>query len=227
MSDDPGKDRPRVTVSVAVTIDGFLDTVDEERLVISSEEDMEEVHRLRAESDAILVGAETIRKDDCSLTARGENAPDHQPLRVTVTRSGNLDPSRKFFSAAGGKNLVFCTSEIEEELRGRLGPDREVLALESSGALAPQILSALHQKGVKELLVEGGTTIITEFVGQGLVDRLRLSIGPLFVGDKGKNRLVDPAAMNPVPNGLWRVQSVNQLGGSVVIWYEATDDQGN
>jgi hypothetical protein len=82
MSNNPGKNRPKVTISAAITIDGFLDTVDEERLIISSAEDMEEVHRLRARSDAILVGAETIRRDDCSLTARGDFAVGDQPLRV-------------------------------------------------------------------------------------------------------------------------------------------------
>lgn len=227
MPRDPGKDRPRVTISAAITIDGFLDTVDQERLIISSKEDMEEVHGLRAEADAILVGAETIRRDDCSLTARGDFVGDDQPLRVTVTRTGNLDLGRKFFSAAGGKNLVFCPREIENELRERLGPEREVLALDSSATLVVQVLDGLTSKGVKELLIEGGTEIITEFLRQGLVDRLRLSIGPLFAGKKGKNRLVEAADMSTVPKGMWRVRSVSQLGGCVVIWYEATDDDSN
>lgn len=221
MSHDPGKNRPRVTISVAITIDGFLDTLDEERLIISSDEDMAEVHRLRAKSDAILVGAETIRRDDCSLTARGDFVANDQPLRVTVTRSGNLDPGCKFFSAEGGKNLVFCPAAVASELRDRLGPDREMSVLDSSVTLAPQILDALHLKGVKELLIEGGTTIITEFLRQGLVDRLRLSIGPLFAGDRGKNRLIETTAMGPVAKGIWRVRSVSQLGETVVIWYEA------
>ncbi len=227
MSDDPGIDRPRVTISTAITIDGFLDTVDRERLIISSEEDLAEVHRLRAESDAILVGAETIRQDDCSLTARGDFATGHQPMRVTVTRSGDIDPGRKFFSAAGGKNLVFCAREIENDLQGKLGPGTEISALDPSATLAVQILDALYQKGVRELLIEGGTTIITEFLRQGLVDRLRLSIGPFFAGKKGKNRLIEAAAVGSVPKGLWTVQSVSQLGGCVVIWYEVEDGSKN
>ncbi|MCH8861655.1 MAG: RibD family protein [Proteobacteria bacterium] len=134
MSRTSEKNWPRVTISAAITIDGFLDSVDQERLIISSDEDMEEVHRLRAESDAILVGAETIRRDDCSLTARGDFVADDQPLRVTVTKSGNLDPGRKFFSAEGGASLVFCPTAVEGELRERLGPDTEVLVLDSSSA---------------------------------------------------------------------------------------------
>lgn len=227
MSHDPANNRPRVTISAAITIDGFLDSLDDERLIISSEEDLAEVHHLRARSDAILVGAETIRQDNCALTARGDFAASDQPLRVTVTRSGNLDPGFRFFSAEGGQNLVFCPGGIEGELRGSLGPGKEVLALESSAPLAPQILDALSHKGVKELLVEGGTKIITEFLRQGLVDRLRLSIGPLFAGDKGKNRLIEATTVGPVPKGEWRVQSVSQLGDSIVIWYEARDGGSN
>lgn len=227
MPHDPGKNRPRVTISTAITIDGFLDSVDEERLIISSDQDMEEVNRLRAKSDAILVGAETIRRDDCSLTARGDFVGDDQPLRITVTRSGNIDPGFRFFSAEGGKNLVFCPAAIENELRERLGPGTEISALDPSATLAVQILDGLSSRGVKDLLIEGGTTIITEFLRHGLVDRLRLSIGPFFAGKMGKNRLVEAADMSTVQKGMWRVRSVSQLGDSVVTWYEAGNGGSN
>jgi len=62
--------RPRVIVSVAITLDGYMNSIDQGVLRISSERDLLEVHRLRAKSDAILVGAETLRTDDCQLTVR-------------------------------------------------------------------------------------------------------------------------------------------------------------
>ncbi len=84
-----------VIVSVATSMDGYMDDLRPERLVFSSPRDWTEVYRLRGSVDAILVGTGTLRADNPGLRAKGYG-PD--PLRVTISRSGNLDRSLKFFT---------------------------------------------------------------------------------------------------------------------------------
>lgn len=97
----------RVTLSAAVTADGYMDDDSPRRLIISTPGDWEEVYRLRAAHDAILAGAETLRRDDPSLLVRDQAArarrvqaglkPDI--AKVTLTRSGGLSPRLRFFTA--------------------------------------------------------------------------------------------------------------------------------
>src|SRR5215831_3552537 len=101
--------RPHTIVSCAVSLDGYLDDASDRRLILSGQEDLDEVDRLRAAADAILVGAGTIRADNPRLLVRdnarvaareAEGRPPH-PLRVTVTGTGDLDPAARFFTGPG------------------------------------------------------------------------------------------------------------------------------
>ena len=89
-----------------MSVDGYLDDATHQRLILSSDADLDRVDEVRANADAILVGATTIRRDNPWLRvrsaarrearqARGELA---DPVRVTITRSGNLDPAARFFA---------------------------------------------------------------------------------------------------------------------------------
>src|SRR2546423_12333343 len=108
-------DRPYTLLSCAVSVDGYLDDANPERLLLSNEADFDRVDAVRAGVDAILVGAATIRADDPRLLvrdparraariARGK-APD--PVKVTLTASGRLDPSARFFRLGDGPKLVY------------------------------------------------------------------------------------------------------------------------
>ncbi len=91
-----------VIISAAISIDGYLDDASSERLRLSSPEDWEAVRKLRSECDAILVGAETVRKDNPSLKEAS--------LRVIVSRSGNISADARIF--AGGEVLVLSGREF-------------------------------------------------------------------------------------------------------------------
>ena len=101
--------RPYTILSCAVSLDGYLDDASPDRLILSGPEDLDEVDELRASVDAILVGAGTIRADNPRLLVRSpariawrvaRGMPEH-PLRVTMTRSGDLDPAARFFTGPG------------------------------------------------------------------------------------------------------------------------------
>ena len=120
-------ERPYVLLSAAMSADGYIDDASSTRLVLSDEADLDRVDELRAASDAILVGAETLRADNPRLLVRSparrqrrlELGRAASPRRVTITRSGALEPRARFFAAVADPPLV-------QPDRPLLRPDRPV-----------------------------------------------------------------------------------------------------
>jgi 5-amino-6-(5-phosphoribosylamino)uracil reductase len=110
-------------------IDGYLDTATDERLVLSSDADLDRVDALRADSDAILVGAATLRNDNPRLLVRAPSRRAERtarglpstPIKVTVTSRAELDPCADFFVTGDTEKLVYCPTDAVAEARCRLG----------------------------------------------------------------------------------------------------------
>ncbi|MEU3985461.1 dihydrofolate reductase family protein [Streptomyces sp. NPDC026672] len=216
---------PYVLLSAAVSLDGHLDDTGPERLLLSGPADFDRVDEVRASVDAILIGAGTIRADNPRLLV---NAPERRaarvadgrpeyPLKVTVTASGDLDPDAKFWHTGGGK-VVYTTDEGAERAAGlelaadvvALGPDLDW----------PALLEHLHDVyGVRRLMVEGGGTVHTQLLQQGLADELQLVLAPLLVGDPHAPRLFGPGAYQ---RGRLRLVETRRIEDVVLMRYEPT-----
>ena len=137
----------RVILSAAVTADGYLDDNGPGRLVISTPGDWAAVLRLRAGCDAILVGAETVRRDNPSLSLRDDAERARRAARglrpdlskAVVTRSGRLDPSLRFFTEGDAERYVFSPYDIPE-----LKAVATVISSEGAPVTAARILSLIH-----------------------------------------------------------------------------------
>ena len=200
----------RVYVSVAVSLDGYIDDRSAARLVLSSPEDLADVRVAREQCDALLVGAETVRRDNPSL--RSPNA-----ARVTVTQSGEFDPALRFFDGSA-RTIVLTGREGAQKLRARIGDRAEILTIEQFEPAA--IIAALADCGLRSLFVEGGTRILTAFLAAGTFDRLRLAIAPFFVGEAQAPRLVNAASfLNDAKHRLL-LRGVRALGDVAVLEYE-------
>jgi 5-amino-6-(5-phosphoribosylamino)uracil reductase len=127
-------ERPYVLLSAAMSADGYIDDASSTRLVLSDEADLDRVDELRAASDAILVGAQTVRADDPRLLIRSparrqrrlELGRAASPRRVTITRSGALDPQARFFAAVPDRRLVRPDGPLPQPDRPLEFPDRAV-----------------------------------------------------------------------------------------------------
>ncbi|MEU6584257.1 dihydrofolate reductase family protein [Nocardia sp. NPDC046763] len=194
--------RPLVVLSVAVSLDGYIDDTIPARLYLSNDKDFDGVDALRADCDAILIGAETVRRDNPRLWLRSEErraarvAAGKPPnlVKVTVTRSGDIDPDARMFHhhIEAGKPLVYTTVEGAEKMGDRLEAVAEVTAITDQdfwGAL----LDDLGRRGIERLIVEGGTHIHTAFLSAGLADELRYAVAPLLIGQADAPRFVQPA----------------------------------
>jgi GTP cyclohydrolase II len=160
---DRVRDRPYTLLSCGMSLDGFLDDATDERLLLSNDEDFDRVDELRAGSDAILVGAATVRHDDPRLQVR---CPERvarrrtaglpaQPLKVTVTNRAKLDPDARFFTVGSGPKLVYCASDTVDMATEQLSSVATVI----DGGRPVELRRAsedLHARGVRRLMVEGG-----------------------------------------------------------------------
>lgn len=216
---------PYVLIKCATTRDGYLDDTSDKRLILSNEKDFAEVEKVRESCDAILVGAETIRKDNPRLVPKSGK----KLIKVTITSSGNLDAKSNFFTMGDSEKIVYTTENLVKTLKQKL-PNATIVAISHSEqseeskdlSAKPQddnnnlkfILEDLYKRGIRRLLVEGGSTIITEFLNENLVDELQISIAPIILGDKGGAKLVK----NEITKQL-HLHSKRQLDEMVVETY--------
>ncbi|AWE51119.1 dihydrofolate reductase family protein [Streptomyces nigra] len=216
---------PYVLLSAAVSLDGYLDDTGPDRLLLSSPADFDRVDEVRASVDAILVGAGTIRADNPRLlvnsaerrAARTAAGRPEYPLKVTVSASGELDPAANFWHT-GGEKIVYTT----EKGAGRLREDpvaADVVALGDDLDWRDLLVHLRQVRGVERLMVEGGGTVHTQLLRQGLADELQLVLAPLFVGDPRAPRLFGPGGYQ---EGRLRLVETRRIEDVVLTRYEPT-----
>lgn len=173
--------RPFVVVKIAMTLDGRIAAPDSTSQWITGPEARTDSHRLRAESQAVLVGAGTVRTDDPTLTTRFVDGPS--PRRIVLG------------SAPEGARVHPCL-----EWRGELD----------------DLLDSLGDEGVVQLMVEGGSSTISQFLADGLVDRLVAYVAPaVFGGDDARPVFVGHGAATIDALQRGRFLAVTRVGGDV------------
>lgn len=225
--------RPYVLLSCGMSIDGYLDDATDKRLLISNDADFDRVDAVRAQCDAILVGAGTIRRDNPRLlvrsTARRERrlaqGMRESPVKVTVTGGGGLDPSAQFFAAGTVEKLVYCTSAAVDQVRARVG---RVATVVDGGEPVDlrRMVADLRGRGVGRLMVEGGGTTLTQFLTADLADELQLVVAPFFVGDSRAPRFVRDGGFPWGPDHRATLIEVRQIGDVVLLRYALSDRCG-
>jgi 5-amino-6-(5-phosphoribosylamino)uracil reductase len=219
-------DRPYTLLSCCMSIDGYLDGVSEQRLALSNDADFDRVDAVRADCDAILVGATTVRNDNPRLLVRSaarrrERIARGQrplPMKVTVTGHGKLDACAQFFAAGDTEKLVYCASPTVAEARDRLGP---VATIVDGGEPVDmhRVSEDLYARGVQRLMVEGGGTMHTQFLTANLADELHLVVAPFFVGDSRARRFVGDGRFPWNPDRRATLAEVRQIGDVVLLRY--------
>jgi 5-amino-6-(5-phosphoribosylamino)uracil reductase len=213
-----------------MSIDGYIDDASAERLLLSNEADFDRVDAVRADCDAILVGANTIRQDNPRLlvrsadrrTARTARGLPPSPAKVTVTGQGDLDPGAAFFTEGTAEKLVYCATPAVEKARARL--DRLATVVDAGDPVdLAAVLADLAGRGVGRLVVDGGARLHTRFLTAGLADELHLVVAPFFVGDSRAPRFVGDGAYPWHPGHRARLAEVRQIGDVVLLRYALSD----
>jgi 5-amino-6-(5-phosphoribosylamino)uracil reductase len=219
-------DRPYILLSCGISIDGYLDNASSKRLLLSNDADLERVDSVRAASDAILVGARTVRQDNPRLLVRSRACREERtsrglpasPAKVTVTAGARLDPEARFFATGDSDKLVYCARPAYDEARRRLGG---VATVVDGGPRVRMraLVEDLHARGMRRLMVEGGGTIHTQFLTAGLADELHLVVAPFFVGDSRAPRFVEDGRFPWNKDRRATLADVQRMGDVVLLRY--------
>lgn len=176
--------RPFVTLKAASTLDGKIATHALDSKWITSEEARRDVHELRSEHAAILVGVGTVIEDDPALTARIPNG--RNPLRVILDSSLRLPLDAKVVTDSAAETWIF-TSRTFDRAKGEQLLHAGVRLFETSGETRTDVndmLRILGENGIASLFIEGGGTVNAAFLENGLIDKVVLYFAPKLVGGK-------------------------------------------
>jgi diaminohydroxyphosphoribosylaminopyrimidine deaminase/5-amino-6-(5-phosphoribosylamino)uracil reductase len=193
--------RPWVVLKLASSLDGATAAPDGTSQWITSPDARADGHRLRAESDAIIIGAGTVRHDNPSLTVR-----DYRP--PVIRKVGNVNPIRVVLGAAPPDAKV----QPCKEMRGEL----------------PAILDELGSEGVMQVLVEGGAMVASEFHRAGLVDHYVIYVAPVLFGGGDARGLFTGLGAYTIDD-VWRgsFDSIERVGDDLRIEMSARHARGD
>lgn len=186
--------QPSATLTIShlgQSLDGFIATTRGESCYINGPANIRHLHCLRAMSDAVLVGAETVAADDPRLTTR--LVPGDNPVRVILDPRRRLPLERQVFQDGAAPTLLVCAAGPGAS-RNWGQAEVVTMAATAEGRLPLDVLVAeLHRRGLRRLFVEGGGLTVSRFLAAGLLDRLHLAVAPLVIGE-GRRGLSLPAS---------------------------------
>lgn len=170
------------------SLDGRLATETGHSKYINGPEGLVHLHRLRALVDVIVVGVGTAVADDPQLTVRRVSGP--QPVRVVIDPNGRLGAGARMFADDGVRRLMVTAQGT------RVAPPSgvEIVALPAvDGQIAPSaIVSALSDRGMRRMLIEGGANTVSRFLVAGCLDRLHVMVAPIILGGGGPGLILPP-----------------------------------
>ncbi len=216
---------PRVILNAAMTLDGKIATREGDSQ-ISSPEDLDRTHRLRARVDAIMVGIGTVLVDDPLLTARrvdGEN-----PVRIVVDSEAKTPSDSRVLD--GSAPTIVCVSERAEE------PDVE--RLRSLGAQVVvtgrervdlrSLMDILEGEGIDEILLEGGSDLNWSMLNSNLVDEVRIAVKDSIVGGMDAKTLAGGKGVPKISDGVsLKFKGSERLEDNLILEYEVEESESD
>jgi len=206
--------RPRVIINAAMSVDGKIALSGGKAVRLSNEEDLRRVHRLRAEVDAILVGVGTVLMDDPKLTLKAEYVKGRNPLRVVLDSDGKI-PENAHVLDGTAPTLIVTSEESTRDF-----PRVEVLRCGKDEVDLALLLDRLASRGIKTVLVEGGSTVIWSFLRHRLADELKVFISSRVLGGHSAPTLAGGLGATSLEDSIrLRLERTERLGDGILLEY--------
>jgi 2,5-diamino-6-(ribosylamino)-4(3H)-pyrimidinone 5'-phosphate reductase len=191
--------RPYVIVNAAMSADGKLSTRERRQVKISGTGDFNRVDRLRAGSDAVMVGIGTVLADDPSLTVKGEECRRHRkdrgenehPARIVVDSSARIPLDASVLNKGSGMRIVAVAEKADQKKVAALKNSATVIIAGKNQVDLSALMDDLGEMGIRRVMVEGGGQLIAGLVRAGLVDEISTFIGNIIIGGSTAPTLVD------------------------------------
>jgi 2,5-diamino-6-(ribosylamino)-4(3H)-pyrimidinone 5'-phosphate reductase len=191
--------RPYVVVNVAMSADGKLSTRERRQVRISGKQDFTRVDRLKAGSDAVMVGIGTVLADDPSLTVKGEECRQHRrnkgfgdnPVRIVVDSKARTPPGASILHKGPGLRIIAVSEKADPARVQSLKPFATIISAGKDEVDLAILMDELGALGIQRVMVEGGGELIAGMIKAGLVNEIYTFIGNLILGGKDSPTLAD------------------------------------
>ena len=218
-------DRPITVGHLGQSLDGFIATHAGESRWVTGPENMVHMHRMRALSDAVLVGAGTVAADDPQLTTRLVDGPN--PVRVVLDPTRRLKVNHRVFTETTARTLYICDRALVQPDEHHVGCAAivGVTGACDGGVDLGEAMRLLRARGCARVFIEGGGVTVSAFLAAGLLDRLHVAVAPLLIGDgRPAIRLPPRAALGECHRPRYRVF---RMGGDILFDCDLSSEDGN
>ena len=212
--------RPYVVINCAMSADGKIALPSGKQLRISCDEDIHRMYCMRNEHDAVLVGIGTVLSDDPRLTVKEKCVGEiKNPVRVVLDTKCKT-PESALVVNNDAKTIIFTGCKCNK----RYDNNVEVIEtkVDSNGLIDLEtMLDKLHEKGIRSLMVEGGSTVIWNFLYQRFVDEMFVYIGPIIVGGVKTPTLAGGSGIDNIDDVIsLEIIDVQRLGPGLLVHYK-------
>jgi 2,5-diamino-6-(ribosylamino)-4(3H)-pyrimidinone 5'-phosphate reductase len=191
--------RPYTIVNMAMSADGKISSVERRQVRISGPDDRGRVDRLKAGSDALMVGIGTVLADNPSLTVKSEDlrrervlaGKAENPVRVVVDSLGRTPLAADILHRGKGERIIAVSERAGKDTPARFHGLATVMVAGEEVVDLPLLMARLHDLGIRKLMVEGGGTLIASLFSHGLVDEFLTFVGNLIIGGEDAPTPVD------------------------------------
>lgn len=213
------KSRPHVILSAAISVDGKIATKTGDSN-LSSKIDKIRVHKLRSKVDAILIGQNTLRRDDPILSVR--YAKGRNPIRIILDSRGKISSKSKIIKTCNKISTILAVSKnISNKNLQRLKKyPLEIIVTGENKVNLKQLLKQLEKRKIKKLLLEGGGTVNWEFIKQGLFDEIIVTVTPFLIGGTKSISLVQGLGFSKISKSTkLKLKKIKQQQNELVLHY--------
>ena len=208
-----------IILSAAISIDGKISTRSNDSK-FSSKEDIIRLHKLRSKVDAILIGKNTLLRDDPLLTVR--HTKGKNPVRIILDSKGTISKNSKIIKTSDKiPTIIAVSKKISKVNLSKLKklPVEVIISGENSVNLK-SLIKKLSTKKIQTLLVEGGGTVNWEFIKNNIFDELIITLSPYLIGGNNATSLVEGNGFAKIINSPnLKLKSVKRLKNHLVINY--------
>ncbi|HEY5736265.1 MAG TPA: 2,5-diamino-6-(ribosylamino)-4(3H)-pyrimidinone 5'-phosphate reductase [Nitrosopumilus sp.] len=213
------KSRPYVILSAAISIDGKIATRTGNSN-LSSSEDFARLHKLRTKVDGILIGKNTVMKDNPLLTVRYTKGKN--PTRIILDSKGEISTKSRILQTSDKVPTIIAVSKqiTKNNLQKINKFPVEVIITGEKSVNIKSLLKKLAEKKIRTILVEGGGVVNWEFIKQNIFDELIITISPFLIGGKNAISLIQGDGFDKIsksPN--LQLKSIKRLKNHIVLNY--------